>query len=443
MNYLTRNIDQVLLTWKQDTVRKPLLLRGARQTGKTTAIRHFAKSFEFFVEVNFERDVGVRRFFEGDLDVRKICSMLEMRYNTPILPGRTLLFLDEIQSCPGAISALRYFYEDYVELHVVASGSLLEFVFANLQDFGVGRIRNAFIYPFSFEEFANATGNSLLYAGSKAATFSAPLPDELHQKLLSLLRDFLIVGGMPAVVCKYLETKSFLNCQQEQDDILLSLKADFDKYHKRVPPEQIRAALQAVVHQICEKFIYSNNSSSLNGEQAKQCISLLEMAKLVHRVAMSYGNGIPLGGEINPKMNKFLLLDTGLYLRESGLNLFEWIQDTPAQFVNRGKLAELFVGLELFKISAPANPVELYYWHREARSANAEIDYLIQYGNMVLPIEVKSGRSGSMQSLRIFLDEKRLPFGVRTSQENFAHYDKIFVIPLYAIGNIANLNMKE
>ena len=436
MRYFERVIDQSLLAWKQETSRKTLLLRGARQTGKTTAVRQFSKSFEHFVEVNFEQDRGVQEFFAGDLDVRAICAKLEMRYNTPILPGRTLLFLDEIQSCPNAILALRYFYEDYPELHVVASGSLLEFAFANLSDFGVGRIRNMFIYPFSFEEFTWATENRLLYKGMLDAGFDRPLPSTLHERLLALLRDFLIVGGMPGVVRKFVETQSFLACQQEQDDILLSLKSDFDKYHRRVPPEQIRDTLQAVERQLGSKFIYSNTELGLKTQQTRQCLALLEMAKLVHRVSMSYGNGLPLGGEINSKMNKYLPLDTGLYLRDSGLDLSEWIQDTPAQFVNRGKLGELFAGLELLKASGPTLPAELYYWQREARGANAEIDYLSQNGNDVLPIEVKSGTRGAMQSLWIFLEEKKLPLGVRTSQENFGRHDKICVIPLYAIGKL-------
>ena len=436
MNYLRRAIDQVLLDWKQDASRKPLLLRGARQTGKTTAVRHLANSFEHFVEVNFEQDSGVQEFFAGDLEVRAICAKLEMRYNTPLLAGRTLLFLDEIQSCPAAISALRYFYEDYPELHVIASGSLLEFAFANLSDFGVGRIRNLFIYPLSFEEFAWATGNALLYAGMLDAGFARPLSPMLHERLLDLLRDYLIVGGMPGVVRKFVETRSYLASQQEQDDILVSLKSDFDKYHRRVPPEQIRDTLWSVERQLGSKFVYSNTQLGLKTQQTKQCLSLLEMARLVHQVSMSYGNGLPLGGEINPKMSKYLPLDTGLYLRDSGLELSEWLQDTSAQFVNHGKLGELLVGLELLKASAPTIPAELYYWQREARGANAEIDYLTQCGNAVLPIEVKSGTRGSMQSLWIFLEEKKLPFGVRTSQENFGRRERVFVLPLYAIGKL-------
>ena len=159
------------------------------------------------------------------------------------------------------------------------------------------------------------------------------------------------------------------------------------------------------------------------------------MARLVHTVTMSYGNGIPLGGETNPKQPKLLFLDTGLYLRESGLDLGEWIQDSPSVFVNRGKLAELFVGLELLKAGSPFQPNSLFYWRRESRNANAEIDYLVQYRNQVLPIEAKSGTRGAMQSLHLFLQEKQLPFGIRTSQENFAAYQKIRVIPLYAIAN--------
>ena len=150
--YIPRNIDTALLEWKDDTFRKPLLLRGARQTGKTTAVRHFAKQFESFVELNFEKDDRLFNIFEKDLNIQRILGLIEGIVRQKIVPGKTLLFLDEIQLCPRAVSALRYFYEDLPELHVIATGSLLEFVFSKIKDFGVGRIRNAFIYPFSFSE---------------------------------------------------------------------------------------------------------------------------------------------------------------------------------------------------------------------------------------------------------------------------------------------------
>lgn len=437
--YIARKVDSALLEWANGENRKPLLVRGARQTGKTSSVRNLARNFDSFIELNFEEDQRLCAIFEESLDVHRICSQIEAVAGKRIVPGKTLLFLDEIQACPRAISALRYFYEKIPELHVIATGSLLEFAFEEIPDFGVGRIRNLFAYPMSFSEFLSATGDDLVLAHALEASFENPIPAILHERLLGRLKEYLVVGGMPAAVRVFAETKSFLAAQREQDDILVALKSDFGKYRKRVPPERVRNTLSAIVRQTGEKFTYTDSLLGLSWRQSRECTDLLEMAKLAVRVSASHANGLPLGGDLDAKSNKFLFLDIGLYLRESGLDVSEWMLDAPGKFVNRGKLAEMLVGLELLKSGSPFVENRLYYWHREAKSSNAEVDYVAQIGKSIVPIEVKSGSKGAMKSMRIMMEEKGLPLGIRTSEENLGVIGNVRIVPLYMIGEIAKL----
>ena len=433
--YIDRSIDICLEEWAAESGRKPLLLRGARQIGKTTAVRHLAEKFDSFVEVNFEEDDGVAAIFDRDFDIRRILSAIETHKDTKIDQGRTLLFLDEIQLCPRAISSLRYFYEKFPDLHVVATGSLLEFAFGDISDFGVGRIRNAFMHPLSFAEFVSAMGGGIALGHAREASFESPFFDGGHEKMLEYLKTFMIVGGMPAAVRKYIETGSLLAAQRQHRDILVSLRSDFGKYKKRIPASRILSTFQSVLDQAGEKFTFSDSEAGIDYRQAKECTTLLEMARLVYRIDATNANGIPLGGDLKKRDCKYLPLDTGLYLTAAGLDLSSWILDPPAKFVNRGKLAEMFVALELAKSGSPLDEKRLFYWHREARNSNAEVDNIVQFRNRVLPIEVKSGRKGSMTSLRMLMEAKNLSLAVRTSEENFGIIDgKVYVIPLYMIG---------
>ena len=432
--YIRRNIDSTLLEWKDDAFRKPMLLRGARQTGKTTAVRNFSKQFASFVELNFEKDARLFGIFEDNLDVSRIIRQIEGVLRKKVEPGKTLLFLDEIQLCPRAISALRYFYEDMPELHVIATGSLLEFVFKNLKDFGVGRIRNTFIYPFSFAEFAEAVGDGILIEHMREATFSKPLPEVEHAMLLELLKAYVIVGGMPAAVGAYARTQSYLAVERMHADIMTSLKADFGKYDGKVPAERVRNAFASVVTQTGGKFIYTNSDLELSYKYAKEATDLLEQSKLVVKIRSCHANGIPLGGDINPKSNKFILLDTGLYLHECGLDMADLIALPPVEFINSGKLAEVLVGLEIQKSADAFTDRDLYYWHREAANSTAEVDYLVQHNGTVLPVEVKAGRRGAMKSLHMLMAEKGLRLGLRTSQENLGSLGDVRIIPHYMIG---------
>jgi predicted AAA+ superfamily ATPase len=434
--YLKRKIDTTLSEWKKDPHHKPLLMRGARQVGKTTAVRHLAKSFESFVEVNLEVDGEIRNFIEQSFDVQGFIALLEIRYAKLIVPGKTLLFLDEIQSCPRAVTFLRYLYENIQPLHVIAAGSLLEFAIAEVIDIPVGRVRNIFVYPFSFTEFVSALGGDLILVHAKKAVRGSVQSESAHEKLLEYLKTFLIVGGMPAAVLKYVETKSFLAARDEQRDIMQNLKEDFAKYKTRVDPSVLRSTLQSVINQTGQQFTFSNSELELTYAKSKKCTDLMERAKIIMRIDCTRANGIPLGGDINAKDNKFMFFDTGLYLYETGLNLSEWINDPPKKFVNRGKLAEMFVAHELKKAGTPLDDNALYYWHRDNKNSNAEVDFVVQYKNAPLPIEVKSGVKGAMKSLRILMNEKSFSLGVRASEENFGAIDdgRIQIVPMYFIG---------
>lgn len=434
-NYFNRRIDNELEVWMNEENHKPLLMRGARQVGKSSAVRNLGKKFKHFLEVNFEEDEETRGYFDGNLSPQQICEKISLKYSIPIIEGKTLLFFDEIQSCPRAISSLRFFYEKMPDLHVIAAGSLLEFALEDLPSFGVGRIDSMFMYPFSFYEFMNACGYSMLCEAVQKTSLDNPLDEVLHNKTLEILRAFLILGGMPEVVANYANGKDMYQCQRVLDNLVNSLRSDFAKYKQRVPTLQISTAFKAVTEQIGSKFVYSN-SQDYNLRQVKEAVELLVMAGLVIPVVHTSANGIPLGAQVNLRKQKMLVLDTGILQRLLGLKLVDILVSKDFDFINKGNIAELYVGLELIKATSFYEMAQLYYWQREKRNAHAEIDYVLQKNYDIIPLEVKSGKQGRMQSLHLFLKEKDLPFGYRTSLENYAEYGKVKVIPLYAVAEL-------
>jgi len=448
IQYLKRNIDEILLGWSRENPpdRKPLLLRGARQVGKSSALRHLGKQFKYFIEINFDENTDVKTFFENSLSPQEICQQLALYYHTPIIPGETLLFFDEIQSCQPALVKLRYFYERYAELHVVAAGSLLEFALEEIPSFGVGRIRSLFMYPFGFDEFLTALDEKMLSEAIKTASPKKPLAEPIHQQLLGRLKIFLVCGGMPEAVSQYTRKRDLLNGGLVLNDLLTALKTDFAKYRKRAPLLLLNEVFESVMRQTEGKFVYERAAAGTPSAAVRQALDLLIMAGLVHPVTHTAANGIPLGAEKNVKFRRIIPCDTGFFLHTLGLRS-EILPAADFSAVNRGALAEIFVGLELLKASSCYTRQELFCWQRFANSGstdgtrfrgNAQIDFVIQKGSSLIPIEVKSGTQGGMQSLRLFMKEKRIERGVRTSLENFGRYEDIDIYPLYAIGNLVN-----
>ncbi len=434
--YINRQINKVLLDWKNLQNRKPLLVRGARQIGKSSAVKELSKAFEHYIEVDFEAQIEVRTFFEGNLDPVMLCNNLSVYFKTPIIAGKTLLFFDEIQACIPAISSLRYFYEKLPQVHLIAAGSLLEFALQELPSFGVGRIRSVFMYPFSFDEFLESMGEQQLVRLKKQADINKPLSLPFHHKLIAYFKQFLIIGGMPEAVAVYSQTKDLLSVQAVLDDIVVSLKSDFSKYKKRVPTIRISEVFASVISQNGGKFKFVHAASDANLVQIKETIELLIMAGLVIPVTHSSANGIPLGAEADTKKRKMMLLDTGLFQRILELNIGQLLANNDFDIINKGAIAEMAVGLEWLKYGNPGQPENLYYWHREGASGNAEVDYVFQNGESVLPLEVKASNKGAMQSLFRFLKEKNITKGVRVSLENFSLYNAIEVYPIYAISTL-------
>lgn len=435
--YLERSIDNELIKWKNSPSRKPLMIRGARQVGKSSSIKNLGSQFKHYLEINFDEEPAYIKIFEGK-NVKEICEQIEVIKGVPIVLGETLLFLDEIQSSLAAIGSLRYFYEKMPDLHVIAAGSLLEFALAELPSFGVGRIRSIYMYPFSFEEFLLAHEEKKLLNSLQKANTTNPLPELIHKKLSNYFRKFLIVGGMPEAVNTYIQTQSLLEVQAVLDDLISSLQNDFTKYKSKIKSSTILQVYRAVVQQVGNKFSYTYPESTLKNDKIREVLELLRMAGLIYTVTHSACNGIPLGAEINPKMKKILLFDTGIFQRILGLDIKALLLEDEIEMINKGSIAELYVGLELIKNSFFYQNPELFYWQREAKNSQAEVDFVIQQGEKIIPIEVKSGKKGSMQSLYLFLEEKKIPFGIRVSMENFSVIEKVKICPLYGVQNLFN-----
>ena len=434
--YTNRVIDIELLQWKNSEARKPLLIRGARQVGKSSSVRNLAKNFTHFIEINFDKMSEYRTIFENSLSPNLICEQLEPITNTPIKDGETLLFFDEIQTSIKAISSLRYFYEERPNLHLIAAGSLLEFAMAEIPSFGVGRVRSMFMYPFSFEEFLIANNELGLLNTVQKANAQTPIFEMAHAKLKSYLKKFLIIGGMPEAVLSYVNNGNLLEVQRVLDDLIIAMEADFHKYKNNILSSRIREVFSTVVQQVGNKFAYNYPDSSLNNLQIKEVLELLKMAGLIYFTTHSASNGIPLGAELNTKKRKIIPFDTGIFQRFIGLDLGSLLLEDDFSLINKGNIAEVFVGLELLKNTSCYEVGNLFYWQREAKSSQAEVDFVIQKGREIFPIEVKSGTKGAMQSMYKFLEEKQSAYGIRTSLENFGELEKIKIIPLYAIGQV-------
>lgn len=452
--YYERIIDRHLSEWAARPVHKPVLLRGARQVGKSTAVRHLGESFKYFVEINLEKQPDYIGLFKKDLDVKRIVPQMAAMCGTPIIANETLLFIDEIQESQEAIMALRYFKEDMPDLHVVAAGSLLEFVLDDIPTFGVGRIHSMYMFPMTFDEFLQANGEQLLLDARRQANADSPLPTPLHDKLVRLVRTFMLVGGMPESVAKWAETHDYLQCQVVQDDIITGYEADFPKYKKKVDPQLLVATMRSAATQATNKFVYAQVPGNNKTADVKKSLDLLIKAGILIPVTHTDGNGLPLGDEADESYRKMLLLDTGLMLRLLNMSMGDIssitthiLTATAADLVNKGPMAEMLAGLEVLHYLSPNIRHDLFYWVRQAKNSLAEIDYLLSRDMKVLPLEVKAGVQGGMKSLWDFMRDKKLSQAIRCSLENFGKFDyidlkadnavrHIEIVPLYAISQM-------
>lgn len=426
---MKRFIDDELIKWKESKRRKPLILRGARQVGKTYSLKEFGTNqFETVALVDLERNSTLRRAFDGDLSAKRMCADLEVFLRTKIIPGKTLLIIDEIQACPRAITALRYFFEEMPDLHVVAAGSLLEFALKDTS-FPVGRIQFLNLYPFCFAEYLEAIGNPL--ASSSILQSPDTISPVVHQLLCDELKKYFFIGGMPACLLAYNQEGSLRDAFEVQGEIVESYRMDFAKY----TPQVDRYCLDAVfttLSQSCGKQIkYTHLADGYSNPTLKKAFELLCLANIVRKVPSVDPSGLPLGATASPKTFKALMLDIGLMRYLSGMPSEVEYAKTDLHAIYRGAMAEQFVGQEM----TVSQNGSLYYWSRQAKSSSAEVDYLAVINGKIHPVEVKSGAAGSLKSLHLFMETYRNSGNARVfSMRPFAELpeQRISFVPLYS-----------
>lgn len=393
---MKRLVDSELCNWKAHPHRKPLIVRGARQVGKTWSIEQFARSeFKTMVKIDFEKRPGLRPLFEGDLTIPPLIEQLELATGQSIHTGETLLFLDEIQACPRAITALRYFYEDMPELHVIAAGSLLDFALSEIS-VPVGRVSYLDMYPLTFREYLLAIGNEP--AARAIEHGPTRFADPIHEQLLSALKRFLFAGGMPECVAVLANGGTLLDVFAVQDDILKAYRDDFAKYAGRADRTCLDAVMLQSARRVGEQIKYTKLDQNHSGQTNRKAFDLLCMARVLHKIPSACPS-IPLGASADEKRFKAAFLDVGLQQRLCGIPVDHEMQHSDLLAMYRGQLAEQFVAQELLLTQRR----ELFYWQREARGSQAEVDYLAAYKGNIHPVEVKSATGGQLRSMHMLL----------------------------------------
>lgn len=404
---MQRRIMREFVDWKGRADRRPLVVRGARQVGKTYLVEQFAREhFENLVCVNFDKTPEKKGLLQNR-NVADLIRLLEVDSGSKVIPGKTLLFLDEIQAAPEWLAMLRYFYEDLPDLHVIAAGSLLEFTLAEHEfSMPVGRIEYLHMGPMTFEEFLLALDEKALVDFLGEWQPDTAFPEPFHVKLFGYLRLFMVVGGMPAVIRTYCQESHIEAVSRVQQLILQTFTDDFSKYRKRLNTARLRKVFGCLPSQVGRKLKYVNIDRDEKARDIADCVDLLEMARIIHKIRHSAGNGLPLGAEADDRDFKPLFLDCGLFCAALGLPLTKLQLASDLMLVNDGSLCEQFIGQHLLYQHPSYIKPDLFYWNREKRGSAAEVDYLFPFDGQILPIEVKAGKTGTLRSLHVFLQEK-------------------------------------
>lgn len=432
---MKRIVEKQMLAWKDSDRRKPLIIRGARQVGKTWLVENFlAGKFEHIAKIDFEERFDLHGYFSGNLDPKNIIEALEISVGK-IIPGKTLLFFDEIQACPRAIMALRYFYEKMPELHVVAAGSLLEFAFDEIS-FPVGRIQYLHVYPMTFYEYLLAVGKD-----SMAQLIIKPqttLPEATQQMILDELKRYFFIGGMPECIKIYSNTGSLLDVFDVQAEILNSFRDDFAKYKPQVDRMCIDAVFSNAAYSVGEQIKYTRLDDGHVGPTNKKAFDHLCKARIFHKILACSPSGLPLAATAKSKKFKACMLDIGLLQHLCGVAVDSALIEKSLLSIYKGKLAEQFVAQEMLAWHGQ----DLFYWVRDAKNSNAEVDYLIVHNNEIYPVEVKSGTGGSLKSLHLMLQAyQNCPKGIVLYSSYYYELpeQKLMFVPLYCAGALNNI----
>ncbi len=429
---MERTVDTYLKKWARNNKRKPLIIRGARQVGKTYSVDKLGLSFKHYVKVDFEETPSLTSLFDGDFDVKKITAEICALKGLPYVSESTLLFFDEIQECPNAIRSLRYYYERLPEISVIAAGSLLEFSIIN-SSFPVGRVSFYWMYPMTFQEFLIANGMKSLLSYIPRLDASDPVPTSLHSKLLEILKEYYIIGGMPEAVKTFMENSSYTKVAEIHRSIIFSYIEDITKHYPKTDKQLITQIFYNAARHVGKQIKYSKLAIGERSDKIKSVLEKFYKILVFHPIYASNGE-FPFKTAAHMKLFKLIFLDIGLMQNMCGIRLEKSLLNVDLMAIYEGALAEQFIGQELIA-SQTTNSPELYYWTRQQQGGEAEIDFLIE-NNPIIPVEVKSDKAGRLRSMhQALLQFKHIPYGVVLSTRNVEVLEeqRLKFLPLYCV----------
>ncbi|MCA6410960.1 MAG: ATP-binding protein [Cytophagales bacterium] len=419
-----------LKEWKKGKKRKPLIIQGARQVGKTWLMKEFGRrEFETVVYLNFESSSRLRELFVADFDIERIITSIEIEANQKIIPSKTLLLFDEVQEAEKGLTALKYFYEQAPEYYIIAAGSLLGVSMQKQNSFPVGKVDFIKLHPLSFKEFLLNLGEEKLYDQLTASNFE--VLTLFHQKLVEYLRLYYFIGGMPEVVAHYIEHKNIALVRDIQQKILIGYENDFAKHapHEIIP--RIKLVWNSILSQLAmenRKFMYGQIKKGARAKDFEMAINWLVDAGLILKVNRITKPTLPLNAYTDMDAFKLFLVDIGLLNAMGNLDARILLEKNSILTEYKGALTEQFVCQQLTIAQ------QLFYW--TAESSTAEIDFVFQYKNEAIPIEVKAEENLKAKSLKLFVEKFKIKTAFRTSMSKYREQEWLTNIPLYAVEEI-------
>lgn len=427
---MKRKITNQLIEWKNKPERKPLIINGARQVGKTYIIDLFGQEhYDSILYLNMEIESSLNKFFETEISPQKIIQYLETTKMQEIVPGKTLIFIDEIQTCERALTSLKYFYEQMPEQHIIAAGSLLG-VAINREKFSfpVGKVNELTLFPMDFEEFLWAmNGESIAEMIKEHFINNQEMPVAYHNIALEWYQKYSIIGGMPAVVSQFVKSDSFIKCQVIQNEILNQYLIDMSKYADSTTGIKIRACYNSIPAQLAKenakfqyKVVQRGGTATIFGES----IEWLIFAGITLKCQRLDHGFLPINAYVDLINFKLYMADIGLLTLHSKIPLQIILSPIEIDNTFLGAMTENYIAQALI-----CNKHDLMYWES---SGKAEIDFVLQIGNEVIPVEVKKGKRNRSKSLHLFVEKYKSPYAIRISKKNFGFENGIKSVPLYA-----------
>lgn len=429
---MKRNAIQKLIKWKSDEERKPMVLKGARQVGKTWLMKEFGQTYyENYVYFNFDEEDDLKSIFETNKNPHRIIELLSMIAAEKILPGETLIIFDEIQECPEALNTLKYFKEKANEYHVIAAGSLLGTLLAKPKSYPVGMVNLLTIYPFAFDEFLDAI-DPVLYSYYNSIQKEQHIEEIFHHRLLEVYNSYLIIGGMPECVSSWLKYKDPAKVNQIQKELIEVYENDFSKHNGKVNSGRILMVFRSIVSQLAksnEKFVYGAVREGARAREFEEAIEWLVSAGMLNRVYNVSKTEHPLSAFNKLDQFKLFMFDTGLLKHMAGIDNSAILLKADYQF--KGPLTENFI-LQQLKGQFEVEPC--YYSDK-----NSKIDFLLQYGTKIIPVEVQGGEDRTAPSFKRYITNNHPKYALRFSKRGYRKDGEFTNIPLYLARKLKEL----